>query len=89
MSSQARSRGPRVAGRGDGSRMVRCSVPPLTSGFIGTTVAVDEKEEAVGDGGDGAEISIRWHSLRRRGNEAAGRSDGRQKAWIEVKKFEA
>jgi len=81
LSSQARSRGPRVAGRGDGSRSVRWRVPPRRSGFIGMTVAVEEKDAgSVGEGGDGAEISVRWHSFRMRGIEAAGRSAGRQKA---------
>jgi hypothetical protein len=60
LSSHARSRGPSVAGRGDGSRIVRCSVPPLTPGLIGTMVAVEEKGAGyVGDGGEGGEVSMR------------------------------
>lgn len=43
----------------------------------------------VGEGGEGADISVRWHSLRMSGIEAAGRSAGRQKACTEVKMLEA
>jgi len=50
----------------------------LTSGFIGTTVVAEEK--GAGYVGEGAEISVRWHSLRMSGIEAPGRSAGRQKA---------
>jgi hypothetical protein len=66
--------------------MVRWRVPPLASGTMGTMVVVEEKGAgSVGDGGEGAEMSVRWHSFRRSGSEAAGRSAGRQKAWMEVK----
>jgi hypothetical protein len=52
-------------------------------------VVVDEKGEgSVGEDGEGADTSVRWHSLRRRGREAAGRRAGRQKAWMEVKMLE-
>jgi hypothetical protein len=90
LSSHARRRGPRVAGRGDGSRSVRCRVPPLTAGLRGTVVVLEEKGAgSVGDGGLGVETRVRWHSLRRRGREAAGRRAGRPKAWIEVKMLDA
>jgi len=90
VSSQARRRGPSVEGSGDGSRIVRCRVPALMSVLWGTRV-VDEENGAgsVGDAGEGAEMSVRWHSLRMRGSEAAGRRAGRQKAWIDVKMLEA
>jgi hypothetical protein len=59
-------------------------------GSGGTMVVVDEKGEgSVGEGGEGADTRVRWHSLRRRGTEAAGRRAGRQKAWMEVKMLEA
>jgi hypothetical protein len=44
-------------------------------------VAVEEKDAGYGgEGGEGADTSVRWHSLRMRGIDAAGRSAGRQKA---------
>lgn len=92
MSSHARNRGPSVAGKGDGSRIVRCKVPPFpvcSLGFIGMIVVVEEKGAgSVGEGGEGAETSVRWHSLRISGSEAAGRRAGKQKAWMELKRLE-
>jgi hypothetical protein len=39
---------------------VRCRVPPLTDGFGGTMVVVEEKGEgSVGEGGEGADTSAR------------------------------
>lgn len=68
---------------------MRCTVPPLAGSFMGTMVVVEENGEgSVGDGGVGAEMRQRWHSLRRRGREAAGRRAGRQKDWMEVKMLE-
>lgn len=68
---------------------MRCRVPPLTGVFIETMVVVEENGEgSTGDGGAGAEMRQRWHSLRRRGREAAGRRVGRQKDWMEVKRLE-
>jgi len=56
-------------------------VPPFRSDLIGTTAAVEEKDAGyVGDGGEGGEMSVRWHSLRISGIDAAGRSAGRQNA---------
>ena len=56
-------------------------MPPLTSAFCGTSV-VDKENGAgsIGDVRNGAEMSVRWHSLRISGREAAGRRAGRQKA---------
>jgi hypothetical protein len=69
--------------------MVRCRVPPLTGGLMGTIVVVEENGDgSVGECGAGAEMRQRWHSLRRRGSEAAGRRAGRQKDWMEVNLLE-
>lgn len=56
---------------------------------MGTIVVVEENGDgSVGEGGAGAEMRQRWHSLRRRGREAAGRRAGRQKDWMDVKMLE-
>ena len=69
---------------------MRCRVPPLTEGLMGIVVVVEENGDcSVGEGGAGAEMRQRWHSLRRRGREAAGRRAGRQKDWMEVNLLEA
>jgi hypothetical protein len=82
LSSQARSLGPSVEGRGDGSRIVRWSVPALV-GSGGVVPGI------VGDDGRDAEARVRWHSLRIPGREDAGRVAGREKAWIEFNKLDA
>jgi hypothetical protein len=52
-------------------------------------VVVEEKGAgSVGEGGEGEETSVRWHSLRISGSEAAGRRAGKQKAWMELKRLE-
>ena len=38
----------------------------------------------VGDEGRDAEFKVRWHSLRTPGREDAGRTAGREMAWIEL-----
>lgn len=69
---------------------MRCRVPPLTGGLTGIIVVVEENgDDSVGEGGAGAQMRQRWHSLRRRGREAAGRRAGKQKDWMEVKMLEA
>lgn len=53
-------------------------------------VVVDENGAgSAGEGGEGAETRVRWHSLRISGREAAGRRAGRQNAWMELKMLEA
>jgi hypothetical protein len=71
--------------------MVRCSVPALAVGLVGTMVVVEEENGMgdVGEGGVGREARVRWHSLRRDGMEDAGRRAGSEKAWMDVKVLEA
>lgn len=99
MSSQSLSLGPKVEGRGEGSRIVRWRVPPFTPPLTGVIVVVVGniasfifvvKETVSGWGWEiGGEIKVRWHSLSMRGMEDAGRRAGRLNAWIEEKMFEA
>ena len=75
VSSQARRRGPRVEGMGEGSRIVRCRDPDFdcvgNDGVVGETASeVMEWEDA----------RVRWHSLSRAGMDDAGRMVGREKA---------
>jgi len=67
---------------GDGSRMVRWSVPALV-GSGGVVPGI------VGDDGHDADIRVRWHSLRMLGREDAGRMAGSEKACIESNRLEA
>jgi len=71
--------------------IVRWSVPALAVGLVGTMVVVEEEKGIgdVGESGEGRGKSVRWHSLRREGMEDAGRRAGREKAWMDVKLFEA
>lgn len=82
MSSQARSIGPSVEGMGEGSSIVRWSIPALP-GSGGVVPGI------VGDDGHDADINVRWHSLRTPGREDAGRMAGSEKACIELNKLEA
>jgi hypothetical protein len=74
LSSQARSRGPSVAGRGEGSRIVRWSLP---GGFLKGVVERD------------SEMRVRWHSFKIFGINDPGKRAGRLNAWIEVKLLDA
>jgi hypothetical protein len=47
--------------------IVRCNVPALAAGLVGTMVVVED-ENGIGDVGEdglGKGASVRWHSLRR------------------------
>lgn len=65
-------------------------MPALTEGGRG---GANGEMEVVGKMGGGTgvlgETRVRWHSARRAGMEEAGRRDGSEKAWIEVKRLEA
>jgi hypothetical protein len=74
LSSQARSRGPSVEGRGEGSRIVRCSLP-------------GEFFEGVVEGD--SETRVRWHSFKIFGINDPGKRAGRLNAWIAVKLLDA
>lgn len=57
---------------------------------VGTSTVVDElRVWSSMDRVVGAEIRVRWHSLRIRGIEDAGSSAGTQNAWMAVKMLEA
>jgi hypothetical protein len=81
-SSQVLSLGPKVAGRGDGSRIVRCNPP------AGLTLLLTEGESC--ENGCGGEervhgVSTRLHSFKIVGIEEADRRVASEKAWMEVK----
>ncbi len=81
-----------MAGRGDGSRMVRWSVPPCDDDTRGEDSGWNaEAVRVVGDGGGGvaAEVSVRWHSLSIDGMDDARRRAGSEKAWMLLKILEA
>jgi len=71
--------------------IVKCKVPALAVGLVGTMVVVEEENGIgdVGEGGEGRGESVRWHSLRREGMEDAVRRAGSEKACMDVKVLEA
>lgn len=64
MSNQALNIGPVVDGEGDGSRIVRCSVPACDVLLV---VGLEDSK-------------VRWQSFRKGGIEELGRRVGREKA---------